>query len=147
MRTIITILLLSIIILSACEKENISETAKNIKLTIDASHYFAAIETESYGDPFEIDNVLKEENMLYIDTKYGGGCKEHSFELIWGGDFIKTNPPSIGIVLVHGANNDMCQAYLSDKLKIDLKELMGIEYTSLWGVYVINAYNGNEYPN
>jgi len=145
MKTIIAILLFSIIIFQACEKENVSETSENIKLIVDAGQYLAAYKPESFGDPFEVDNVSKEDSILYIDIKYGGGCKEHSFEIIWGGDFIKTNPPTIKIILVHNANNDLCEAYLSDKLKIDLKELMGGEYTSLWNVYVINAYNGNEY--
>ena len=145
MRTIITILLLSIIIFPACEKENIAKTSENIKLTVDASHYLAAIESESSGDPFEIDNVLKEENMLYVDVKYGGGCKEHRFEVIWGGDFIKTYPPSIHVILVHDGNDDMCEAYLSDKLKIDMKDLMGIDYVSILNVIVLNGYNQNEY--
>ncbi len=145
MKTIISILLAFTIIFLGCEKDNIGITSENIKLIVDAKEYLSASGSESVGDSFEIDNVLKDGSQLYIDVKYGGGCKEHSFEIIWGGDFIKTNPPSIQVIIVHDANNDMCEAYLSNKLKIDLKDLMGMDYVSLLNVIVINGYDKEIY--
>ena len=108
MKIIIPLLIIFVITLPSCEKEEGVKISENVKYTVDSQRYLDASKS-NFGDPFEIDNVLKEENMLYINVNYGGGCKEHSFEVIWASDFIKTNPPSIGIVLVHDANNDMCE--------------------------------------
>ncbi len=145
MKKIIVLLVVSIITFSSCDKDDVSKNIESIEYTVDYQQYLHASKSDNFGDPFEIDNVLKLESILSIDVKYGGGCQEHSFEIIWDGTMINSNPPTVKFILVHNANNDMCEAYLSEKLKIDLNELMAANYVSELNVTIINGYNKEIY--
>lgn len=61
---------------------------------------------------------------LIMDISYGGGCRQHTFQLAWNGSVIKTNPPQIILTLSHNGNGDQCEAMLSERLQIDLSVII-----------------------
>ena len=71
---------------------------------------------------------------LVVEAYYGGGCKEHIFQLIISTVFEKSLPAQANALLAHESNDDMCEAYIHEKLKFDL--------TTLKDYYVLN-YSGN----
>ncbi|MFX0183100.1 MAG: hypothetical protein ACFE95_08480 [Candidatus Hodarchaeota archaeon] len=60
---------------------------------------------------------------LIIDLSYGGGCRNHNFSLIGSNVFKESNPVRTDIVLSHDANDDPCEAWLTEKLYFDLSPL------------------------
>lgn len=62
-------------------------------------------------------------NTLVLDVSYGGGCKEHQFEVIGSEMIAKSQPPIRAIQLVHHANDDNCRAIVRNRLEIDITDL------------------------
>ncbi|MEM7548514.1 MAG: hypothetical protein AAF363_02495 [Bacteroidota bacterium] len=74
------------------------------------------------SDPFRINSVEVENQNLLVEVSYGGGCKVHDFELIWPGVITLIFPPDFGVVLTHDANEDLCEAFLTDTLVFDISD-------------------------
>lgn len=70
-----------------------------------------------------INSVEINGNTLFIDVSYGGGCKEHEFEVVGSEMIAKSLPPIRGIQLVHHSNGDNCRAIVRKRLEIDIKDL------------------------
>ncbi len=77
----------------------------------------------TFSDPTEIIEAKIEGNYLLLKVGYGGGCEEHTFELIGSSEIAKSMPPIRSIKLIHKANNDMCKAFIYKDLKINISEL------------------------
>ena len=60
---------------------------------------------------------------MYIDLTYGGGCKDHEFQLIGSLAIAKSYPPIRGIQLVHKANEDNCRALVRKRLEVNIEEI------------------------
>lgn len=76
------------------------------------------------SDPImSIDFVEVKGNTLIIDLTYGGGCKDHQFEVIGSEAIAKSLPPIRGIQLVHHANEDNCRAIVKKRLEVDITDL------------------------
>ena len=58
--------------------------------------------------------------ILELDVEYGGGCAEHTFELLWDGRLKKSHPPIASLKLSHNANGDTCEAIESETLRFEL---------------------------
>ena len=74
-------------------------------------------------DPFTINNVILENDILKINITYTGGCEEHDFMLIGTTSFMESNPVQINILLSHNANNDPCDALINEELNYYLTPL------------------------
>ena len=61
---------------------------------------------------------------LIVDVEYGGGCRQHIFQLNWDGKVLKSNPPQIMLDLSHNAHGDPCRALMFDKLQFDLSVII-----------------------
>ncbi len=107
----------------ACKatKETTEINKTNSKDMIEINAFLGDISANS--DPVEIIEAKIEDNYLLLKVGYGGGCEEHSFELIGSLDIAKSMPPIRTIKLIHNANNDKCKAYLYKELKINISEL------------------------
>ncbi len=70
------------------------------------------------GDPYEIDEIGLVENCVMVNLSYSGGCAEHDFELRASQSPLTVYPPIINLVLSHDANGDMCEAYISDDIRL-----------------------------
>jgi hypothetical protein len=64
-----------------------------------------------------------ENNKLFLDVSWSGGCKEHSWELIFNGMIAKSLPPQATLYLKHNANGDMCKKLMLDTLCFSLKPM------------------------
>lgn len=71
-------------------------------------------------DPFTINSVTLENNILKINITYTGGCEEHDFMLIGTKSFMESDPVQINVLLSHNANNDPCDALINEELNYNL---------------------------
>ena len=83
--------------------------------------YFVLIDL--VGDLVQINDVSVSGDNLRISVSYSGGCKEHEFKLYAGQSFMESEPVRSRLVLVHNAQNDMCQAWVTQTLNFDLGNL------------------------
>lgn len=85
------------------------------------------IEASSSGiiskDLLNITEVKLEKDSLKFTVNYSGGCKEHRIELFALKEIAKSNPAQVSVYLSHFANGDMCEAYITRKVRFDLTPL------------------------
>lgn len=62
---------------------------------------------------------------LVVKVMHGGGCKPHTYELLWNGGFQKSaaGEAQVELVLAHDANGDTCEALLTRTASFDLGPL------------------------
>lgn len=75
------------------------------------------------NDPLTIDTVYMQGNQLFIDVTYGGGCQDHTFEVIGSPMIAKSYPAQRAIQLVHHANGDLCKALVKKTIQVDASNL------------------------
>ncbi len=74
-------------------------------------------------DALEVNNISFTNNLLYFETKYSGGCNEHTIELFARKENTQSSPPQIVLTLSHDARGDNCKAIISRKVVFDLMPL------------------------
>lgn len=117
------LLFIALPILFACKTPKETTTEKNKKID-NMTEITAKLGDETtFSDPIEIIEAKIEGNFLLLKVGYGGGCEEHSFEMIGSTKIAKSMPPIRSIKLIHNANNDRCKAYIYKDLKINISEL------------------------
>lgn len=100
------------------------------------------------GDPFTINSVKKEDDLLKVNLSYGGGCKNHTFEIIWDGVIYKEEPCFINLLIIHNGNGDFCEAYITETITINLKQLIGdTEYKDKCKYNIFSSFNTSETPD
>jgi len=125
---IITILSAALLLFSCASKKNAENESKKgnkaengldiIKVKATTGQFAKA------SDPISsIDTVFIDGNTMYIDLTYGGGCKDHEFQLIGSLAIAKSYPPIRGIQLVHKANEDNCRALVRKRLEVNIEEI------------------------
>ena len=102
----------------------------------------------SEGNFIKINNGKKNGDFIELSVSYSGGCKAHNFEIIWDG-IVHTNAPcNMNFLLVHSGNNDSCEAYITETIIINLKELLGeVTYSSSCSFNIFNTHNASNIPN
>lgn len=99
----------------------------------------------SVGTNYTIKNVVRENDLIKINLSYSGGCKQHSFEIIWDGIVYTDDPCHMNLLLIHKDNNDSCEALLNETIIVDLEELVGdVVYKDTCSYYLYNTFNFNE---
>jgi len=58
---------------------------------------------------------------LLLEVQYGGGCKEHIFDMHTNLVWMKSMPPQLNLWLEHENNDDLCRALVTETLVFDLK--------------------------
>ncbi|MFX0174459.1 MAG: hypothetical protein ACFE9L_21485 [Candidatus Hodarchaeota archaeon] len=84
-------------------------------------------------DAVAFNKVTLDKNLLIIEVSYGGGCRQHFFALIGSNVFMESYPVQTNIVLSHNANDDPCEALLTETLNFDLSPLK-IAYQEAYSV-------------
>ncbi len=77
----------------------------------------------NFIDEVNINDAELNGNCLNINFSHGGGCGEHDFELRLLPVFCPTPPMPPVLQLVHNANGDLCQAYLTKDRGYDISAL------------------------
>lgn len=135
------VLLLLAILFTACDDNKTDSLSSDIILTRSETEYIKAIDGNltQESDPFELREIRIENDSAFITVSYSGGCRKHTFEVIWSEMYYNTDPPETGFIVIHNANDDNCEAYLTETLAFDLTELTGpVSYDSL----VVSVLNG-----
>ncbi len=60
---------------------------------------------------------------LVINASYGGGCKDHEFQLIASDQWLESYPVQTPVLFSHNANGDMCEAFFTELFSFNLTPL------------------------
>ncbi len=76
-------------------------------------------------DDLILKGVELQGNTLVARVMHSGGCKQHTYELLWNGTFQKSaaGEAQAELVLAHDANGDSCEALLNRTASFDLGPL------------------------
>jgi hypothetical protein len=75
------------------------------------------------ADPLTLDNLSIDGSELSVRVSYGGGCEEHSIDLVFWNGFLESNPVQAEAILAHDARNDPCDAFITTTRRFDLSRL------------------------
>lgn len=76
------------------------------------------------SDPFRLLNANVDGDLLEIEVEYGGGCREHQFELIANPKaFMESEPVQANIYFLHENHDDLCKALVRKKYTFSLQPL------------------------
>jgi len=108
-------------ILNATVQIFVKQTVYNQTILIDNDLF-----QNAQRDKYNITNTHIQGDTLEITLQYSGGCEEHKFSLIGTGEFLdlmQAEPVQTSIFLSHNANNDSCEAFITEVLFFDLTPL------------------------
>jgi hypothetical protein len=120
--------------------------SSKIILTSSSAEYssYASYRSIVNSDPFVLDSVIFDCDSISIIVSYSGGCKQHTFEIIWSETLSDTEPPQTGIIILHDANEDACEAYITETLTFSVSDLAAnLCFDSLY-VSVLNGYTPDD---
>ncbi|HLP73086.1 MAG TPA: hypothetical protein VK155_09305 [Bacteroidales bacterium] len=130
--------LIVILISASCSSHRDNVTSR-LTLTRSSTEYSKALKNGTNGDPFTLRDFIVKDDSAYLTVSYGGGCKEHKFEVIWSEKYHKTDPPETGIIVVHDSNGDNCKSLITETFAFNIAELTGpVAYNTV----LINVLNG-----
>ena len=76
---------------------------------------------EMWGeDLYVLNDAAINGDILTLNVSYGGGCEPHEFTLVISESFVNAEPVELHAVLAHDANNDSCEAFLTEEYIFDL---------------------------
>jgi hypothetical protein len=79
---------------------------------------------EEWGiDEYVLNSAMITDDRLELNVSYGGGCEKHQFTLVSTGVFLEPFPVQLRVDLAHNANNDSCEAWLTDDYHFDLSAI------------------------
>jgi len=144
MKPYLIFLFLSIAIVS-CNKEvrDTDDSSTEIILTSSSSAFREAVANRSSekSDPFVLRDVIFTGDTVKITVSYSGGCKRHSFEIIWDETLSDTEPQQTGLIILHNGNGDSCEAYITETLAFNISDLAGNLTLNNLYVSVLNGYD------
>ncbi|RKU14262.1 hypothetical protein C6502_01330 [Candidatus Poribacteria bacterium] len=89
------------------------------------------------SDEFVLQQAVITNDSLDVTVSYSGGCQDHIFNLVSSGMFLESDPVQMPLVLIHNANNDRCEAWITEDHSFDLtpiKELYQDAYHQSTGI-------------
>jgi guanyl-specific ribonuclease Sa len=75
------------------------------------------------GDPYTIDSLTINGDVLSVFINYSGGCNPHQFDLTTNGNYEKSLPPQLSLCLNHSSNGDKCRKLIMRELKFNIESL------------------------
>ncbi|MDQ3338279.1 MAG: hypothetical protein M4D80_24195 [Myxococcota bacterium] len=66
-----------------------------------------------------------EAKTLRVSVSYGGGCEDHEFAACWDGTILESSPSQLTLTLAHDNHDDLCDAFVTRDLFIDISALPG----------------------
>ena len=79
------------------------------------------VDDRNWGnDPFVVNSAAIEGNQLVLEVSYSGGCRDHAFTLVISSSFRESDPVQLSAELAHNANDDICEAWLTDSRVFEL---------------------------
>ncbi|MCY3741599.1 MAG: hypothetical protein OXH00_11305 [Candidatus Poribacteria bacterium] len=71
-------------------------------------------------DAYTLNSATITGDTLNISVSYSGGCQEHQLTLVVSDAFLESFPVQLHVSLAHNANEDACEAWLTDNYHFDL---------------------------
>jgi hypothetical protein len=100
-------------------------------------------DTASYGkDACKLSDVRVSGDTLFVKAEYGGGCKDHVFTARHNGQYMKSMPPQLNLMIDHNGNGDSCRELIHESLAFDLKSCRNGKSGSI--VLLINGDRSNK---
>ncbi|MGB3850671.1 MAG: hypothetical protein WA958_11935 [Tunicatimonas sp.] len=118
MNRLICLLALTIVLTGSCRSDD------EVLLNNPDSAIIVATPPTTESDPFKLESVSAEGTIVTAVVRYGGGCEEHRFSVYWNGVATKSIPPQMMVDVHHDDRGDTCEAYLTDTVRFDAKELL-----------------------
>ncbi|MEO9964533.1 MAG: hypothetical protein ABJF11_02020 [Reichenbachiella sp.] len=135
----------------SCEEAALNSQSDTNRVVISQEQFdtaWADLQSEeSDSDPFQLNSLMFDGTKLMVNVSYSGGCKPHDFQLIWPESMMLIMPPRYTVILMHDANDDSCEAYLTETLTFDLAALdLGIteEVIDQMDFTLINGSDGDQ---
>lgn len=120
----VSLLFAVMIFFSGCQSEKSPVAANEDNSSKTEVVIVDAIDTSSLAaDPFNLNAATLEGDELNLNVAYSGGCQEHLFRFVAERNFIAGDPVEAVFVLSHNANNDACEAWITNKLSFNLSPL------------------------
>ncbi len=132
MKTLIFILTLIIVFLTACREDD-QVTDFSLR-AVSGSNVIIIGNIDSvqiFEDYVSLEDVSMSGDTLILNVAYSGGCKEHEFSLFASTDFAESYPVQASIYLSHNSNDDRCKALIKEDLRFNLSILKD-EYRKLY---------------
>ena len=146
-KTIFVLLGLIIIIWGCQSKRTISKSASPAstenELTVDEPRDSTSVldisisemhNMTNVGDAYTINNAYIEQDILWLEVSYGGGCREHQFELLFNNAYLELESDrgtEIFLNLNHNGNGDVCRSIVRQNLRFNLKLIQDKGYRSI----------------
>lgn len=89
------------------------------------------------GDPYKILTARIQDDKLWLEISYGGGCKEHAFEMLFNKAYQEQNNKETGgsslisLSMKHEGNEDACRSIVRQNLRFDLTSIQNEGYKKL----------------
>ena len=83
-------------------------------------------------DPYVANSASVDGDGLTVDVSYAGGCRRHIFTLVISQSFMESDPVQLAAELVHEANGDACERWVTDTRVFDL-DLVRTRYQQFYG--------------
>ncbi len=83
-------------------------------------------------DPYVANSASVDGHGLTVEVSYAGGCRRHIFTLVISETFLESDPVQLPAELVHEANGDACEAWLTNTRVFDL-DLVRTRYRQFYG--------------
>lgn len=103
------------IIISACDKDTENPNCQDILIDVANANNLPA-------DPFTIEDVKVEGDILTVETTYGGGCGDVEFVLVGSSSLLYSNPPQ-AVLTISFSDHDPCKALQKREICFDLSKL------------------------
>lgn len=78
------------------------------------------------SDDFVLEKAVITNNSLDITVSYSGGCKDHFFNLVSSGMFLESDPVQMSLLLIHNANDDSCEAWITEDYSFNLTPIKAL---------------------
>ena len=127
MKHLIFFSVLSVSILCACKSTK--KHPKDPQVAEAIAHKSFAFEvkavlkdTTQFGkDAYKLAKSRVNGDTLFVDVEYSGGCKDHVFTARHNGQYMKSMPAQLNLIIDHNANGDACRELIRETLAFDLR--------------------------
>lgn len=83
--------------------------------------------TDRWGkDVFKLNEAAITGDTLAVEVSYSGGCRDHQFTLVTSGAFMESDPVQLNVALAHNANDDPCEAWITEGYLFDLAPIKAL---------------------
>lgn len=110
----------------------------------DPVHFSSDPPTEIMLDPFELNEVEIDGDILMLSVSYSGGCESHDFWLFMSPPvFLESYPVQANLYLRHDGHNDACEAYITEEISFDVNRIRDLYY-EFYGGYddiILNVFH------